>query len=89
MDPKQTFGMPETDENNVPLGKTPPSFSTLQPVVGSSRPPANKRKSVNEAPQLGIIEALQHMFTPEQLRSVAEVFQAMASQTTPTGHTLE
>ena len=27
------------------------------------------------------------MFTPEQLRSAAEVLKAMASQTTPIGHT--
>ena len=71
MDPKQTFRMPDNDENNVPLGKAPPGFSTPQP--------ADKGKNVNEARQPGIFEALQHMFTLEQLRSAAEVFQAMAS----------
>ena len=79
MDPKQTFGMPKTDENNVPLGRALLGFSTPQPMVGSSRPPADKRKSVNEVPQPGIFEALRHMFTLKQLRSAAEVFQAMAS----------
>ena len=77
--------MPETNENNNVAGDGPPDFKTHQPVVGSSKPPTDKGKGATETPQPNIFEALQHMLSPEQLKSAAEVFQAMASQTLPAG----
>ena len=74
MDPNQNFGMRETDENNITPGKAPPGFLTPVPVVGSSKPLTDKGKKVTETPQPNIFEALQHMFTPEQLRSATDFF---------------
>lgn len=64
MAPKKTFGMPETDENNTALDDALPGFKTLQLVVESSKPQANKRKRDTEAPQPNIFGTLQHMLYP-------------------------
>ncbi|XP_010685037.1 uncharacterized protein LOC104899527 [Beta vulgaris subsp. vulgaris] len=73
MDPNQHFGMPETDGNNIPTKKTPAGFSTPILTVGLTRPPTDKGKQAAETPQENIFQILQHMLTPEQLRSAAEV----------------